>query len=85
MDQNLSIEGMSNDWLPAHIEEAALMVPQSCLYLYLLSKVIHHLKWEPLDNFPWSHRLGHYTNSKVTAVDRKIIRERELINPTLVY
>ena len=35
------------NWLPVHIEEAALMVPQSCLYLYLLLKVIHHLKWEP--------------------------------------
>ena len=49
---NLSIEGMSNNWLPVHIEEAALMVPQSCLYLYLLLKVIHHLQWETLDNFP---------------------------------
>ena len=52
MEYNLSIEGMSNNWLPVHIEEAALMVPQSCLYLYLLLKVIHHLQWETLDNFP---------------------------------
>ena len=48
----LSIEGTNTNWLPVHIEEAALMVPQSCLYLYLLLKVIHHLQWETLDNFP---------------------------------
>ena len=50
--EHINICDFTNDWLPVHIEEAALMVPQSCLYLYLLLKVIHHLQWETLDNFP---------------------------------
>ena len=29
-----------------------------------------------LDNFPLSDPLSHYTNSKVSAVDRKKIREK---------
>ena len=30
-----------------------------------------------LDNFPLSDRQSHYKNSKVSAVDRKKIREKE--------